>query len=224
MREVTPLGAWLRGLAAGAVGAGVQNLYFRASSRLTPKTPPNVFQPVEPEQASEMAVQTVARRFAHGLLRRGPLTDKQKDLGGEMVHYGFGAMWGGLWGLSRESFPVLDRPLGMVSFSTTVWMLGDNLMLPAFKLAAWPQSYPVKTHVYAWLAHLAYGLGVWASYEAMRQPIVALFGTGLWGAFRARRGARRVLPKAMRPAARKIYDVAVIKGLRPVARAAAALS
>src|SRR5512132_601151 len=103
MREVTPLGALARGLVAGAVGSAVQSLFFKATARLQPQPPKDVFQPPDEQQAGEMAMGTVARRVVEGLARRGPITEAQKKAGGQIVHFAYGAAWGGLWGLARES-------------------------------------------------------------------------------------------------------------------------
>lgn len=223
MRDATPLGALARGMAAGALGALAQNWFFKASARIAPETPKDVFEPAEEQQKSEMAVETIARRFAEGLMRRGPLSQSAKQAGGEVVHFAFGAGWGGLWGLARETYPQLNRPLGVAAFSALVWTAGDHLLEPAFKLAAWPQAYPLKTHAYAFAAHLVYGLGVWASYEATRGPLGSLLGAGLW-ALGARRAAHKALPKAVRPAADRFIDAAaMLRAKRPLGRAAGLL-
>src|SRR5262249_48323085 len=101
-RHPTPLGAVLRGLWAGAAGALAQNLFFLATRRIAPQTPRDVFQPPEEIQKQEPATETVARRVVEGLAAR-PLSAARKQLGGSLVHHGFGAAWGGLYGLARES-------------------------------------------------------------------------------------------------------------------------
>jgi hypothetical protein len=136
-------------------------------------------------------------------MQRGPLSAQQKARGGEVVHYAFGAAWGGLYGLAAGSAPWLDSPLGGLAFGTLVWMAGDNTLLPVFRLAAWPRAYPAKTHAYAWAAHAVYGATLWASFEALQRgtwlPLAAALG--------ARRATRRV-PGFARPAARKVFVAA----------------
>ncbi len=220
MRDATPFGALLRGMAAGALGALAQDWFFRASARIAPRTPKEVFAPPEEQQSSETAVTTLARRFVEGLMRRGPLSEKAKHVGGDVVHYGFGAGWGGLWGLARESYPRLNGPLGVAGFSAIVWTAGDHLMEPSFRLAAWPQAYPLKVHAYALFAHLVYGAAVWASYEATRGPLGSLVGAGLW-AFGARRAAHRALPRAAQPAADRVIGAAAMLRAKRALRAAA---
>ncbi len=177
MRRKTPIGALFEGLVAGAIGAGVQSLFFRATTKITPKTPADAFEPPEWQQAHESALETVARRAVEQLAQRGPLVARDKERLGQVVHYGFGAAWGGLYGLLRASYPRLWSASGVAGFSLGVWIAGDNLIVPALKLAAWPQRYPLKSHAYAVAAHLAYGAGVAATLEAVDHadllPLVA---------------------------------------------------
>ena len=177
MRRKTPVRALLEGIVAGAIGAGVQSLFFRATAKIAPKPPKGAFRAPEPEQANESALETMARRLVEDLAQRGPLDATRKARLGEAVHYGFGAGWGGLYGLVRASYPRAWSVAGVGAFSFAVWMLGDNLMLPAFRLSAPPHRYPLKSHGYAWAAHLAYGAGtalaLLATDAAPAVPIVA---------------------------------------------------
>lgn len=202
MARITPLGALVRGLVAGAAGAALQSRFFKATAKLTPPTPPEAFSPPEAQQQQEMATETVARRAYEQVAQQGPLSPEQKAKGSQLVHYAFGAGWGGLYGLSCETFPGCRTVLGASAFATTVWMVSDNVLLPAFKLAAWPNAYPAKTHLYAWVAHLAYGAGVWATYEALRPQS---WSKSLALVLALRRQARigKHLPRAARPAVRR---------------------
>jgi hypothetical protein len=163
----TPLGALARGLAAGAAGSAVQNLFFQATRTIAPGTPRGVFAPPEPEQLEESETQTIARRFVEGFMHR-PLSPAGEARGATVVHYAFGAALGGAYGLLRETVPAVRRPAGVVAFSLGAWMVGDDLIVPAFRLGAWPRAYPLKTHAYAIAAHLVFGAAVAFAYEAMR--------------------------------------------------------
>jgi hypothetical protein len=58
----SPLGAVMRGILAGAIGAGAQSLFFKATQRWAPtptKLPPEL---QELEAKDESSLQTVARR------------------------------------------------------------------------------------------------------------------------------------------------------------------
>jgi len=162
------MGALWRGIAAGAVGSGIQNLYFKgiAGAGAMPEWPKGVFEPPEERQKSELSTVTVARRFTEGLAQRR-LPEQRHPLAGQLVHYSFGAGWGGLYGLALESLPAAaGGPVGALAFGTMVWAVGDNTILPLFRLSAWPHKYPPQVHAFALGAHLAYGLGTWGGVEA----------------------------------------------------------
>ena len=164
-KKPSPVGAVVRGMIAGAIGAGVQSLFFKATARWMPKPtrlPPALRKP-EPEAQEESPLQTVSRRTVEGLMQRGPITKETKSAAGSAIHYLFGAAWGGVYALCRESFrtsPVL--------FGLGVWMASDNLLLPTFRVAAWPQHYRLEEHHYAVHAHLVYGLSTSAAYALLR--------------------------------------------------------
>jgi uncharacterized membrane protein YagU involved in acid resistance len=83
------------------------------------------------------------------------------------VHYSFGSAWGAAYGLTAPSVRRLATLPGGLAFGTLVWLVSDNLIVPGFRLAGWPQRYPVKNHAYAIAAHLVYGSTVFAAYALM---------------------------------------------------------
>ena len=219
MSLVTPMGALLRGLAAGAAGSAVQSGFFKLAAPITPANAKGVFVPPEDEQKGEMTTETVARRGFEQFAQGSALSKQAKARGGQLVHFGFGAGWGGLYGLARESLPALSGPLGVIAFSTAVWMVSDNAILPAFKLAAPATAYPIKTHAFALGAHIAYGLGVWAAYEALRPQTWTTAAAALWALGKSR-SIGKVLPRQARPAARSILgSIARVYAQAPRARA-----
>jgi hypothetical protein len=172
-RKPTPLGALARGLLAGAAGTFAQDLFFRASARWAPRSvelPPGEG---KPDGRDESSLETASRRLVECMMMRAPLRAEAKRRAATVLHYLFGAGFGGLYGLWRETARVPASIFGL-----TVWMVGDNLLLPLFRLAAWPQHYNAAIHAYAIQAHLAYGLGTAAAYALLRDvgpvPIAAL--------------------------------------------------
>ena len=161
----TPVGAFVRGLAAGALGAAAQSLFFAATRRWAPTPTKLPRHPRKPEQKaqSESSVQTVARRAVEGLMKRGPLEEADKARAGTAVHYLFGALWGSVYALCRESFATSP-----MLFGASVWAASDNLLLPAFRVAAWPHHYSLEEHHYALQAHFAYGLATASAYALLR--------------------------------------------------------
>jgi hypothetical protein len=140
------------------------------------------------------------------------LDPMKKEAAAQAVHIGFGSGWGGLYGLLRESVPEVAAPtgrgvLGLLGFSTAVWMIGDNVVLPLFRLSAWPQKYPAKLHAYAFGAHLVYGLAVFMTYEALRPSNLAVV-TGALSTLLLQRRLTSRLPEVARPAAKTAVHVA----------------
>ncbi len=176
VKKPSPLGALCKGLLAGVVGAWAQDQFFRATKKWTPA--PSAVPPSEgrPEFAArhETPLETVARRLIEDLMKRGPLDEAGKKRVARAVHYAFGAGWGGLYALSRETAPRLPASV----FGAAVWMLSDNLLLPAFRVALWPSQYRAAEHHYALQAHLAYGLATAGAYAVLRDlgvsPLAAL--------------------------------------------------
>lgn len=217
----TPLGALVRGLVAGALGSAAQDLFFKATAKLAPATPKGAFAPPEREQRDENATETVARRFVELLMQR-PLSAEGKAKGATIVHYAFGAGFGGVYGLLRETVPAMRRPAGVLGYSVGAWIAGDDLVLPLFRLAAWPGAYPLKTHAYAVAAHLVFGAAVATAYEAMRPRSLATAAAALW-ALRTNAAWALRLPAAARPVARAVISSAAkVRARMPLSVAAEA--
>jgi uncharacterized membrane protein YagU involved in acid resistance len=73
------------------------------------------------------------------------------------VHYGFGTLVGGLYGVVAEEVPTLAVAAG-VPFATALWLAADEVAVPLLKLAPPPTQVPVQKHAAALGAHLVYGL------------------------------------------------------------------
>jgi hypothetical protein len=198
MSRRSPLGALCAGLVAGFAGALAQNLFFAATKRVAPAPSRDAFAPVEPEQQNEMPTQTVARRMKEQLARRGPL--EHPEAAAQGVHFAFGSGWGALYGLAAGTLPRCGTLKGGLAFGMAVWLVSDDVLLPAFQLAAWPHHYPVKTHLYAIAAHAVYGAVVASTFAALGRaatPATAALGS-LW--------LTRRVPRFARPTARRAVN------------------
>jgi hypothetical protein len=202
--SLSPLRALGAGLVAGAFGSLVQTLFFAATKAIAPKPPKDAFSPPEPEQGDETETQTVARRVVKDLAQQ-PLDDSAKHLGGQLVHYAFGAGWGGLYGVTLGPSRRLRGPLGVLAFSTLVWGLSDNVILPLFKLAGPASAYPARSHAYAIAAHVVYGTAVAGAFELLR-PATTKTLVGLGGALWATRSLPRILRRPVRSAIASVRE------------------
>ena len=89
-----------------------------------------------------------------------------KALGGEAVHYGMGASSAAVYGLLAEVAPVVTIGDG-AAFGASLWLLADELGVPAAGLSKSAREIPITTHLYALASHLVYG---WIT-ETVRQAV-----------------------------------------------------
>ncbi len=85
------------------------------------------------------------------------LTKKEKEIAGPAMHYAMGATSGAIYGIASELAPVTTAGAGL-PFGAAVWVLADDLAVPALGLSKSPTEYPLSTHAYALSSHLVYGL------------------------------------------------------------------
>ncbi|MEO8439234.1 MAG: DUF1440 domain-containing protein [Spartobacteria bacterium] len=79
-----------------------------------------------------------------------------KPLAGEAVHYGMGATSAAVYGVMAEVAPIVTIGDG-VAFGTGVWLLADEMAVPAAGLSKPPKEIPLTGHLYALASHLVYG-------------------------------------------------------------------
>jgi putative membrane protein len=79
-----------------------------------------------------------------------------KPLAGEAVHYGMGTTSAAVYGVLAEVTPIVTAGEGVV-FGTGLWLLADEVAVPAAGLSKSPREIPVTTHIYAFVSHLVYG-------------------------------------------------------------------
>lgn len=102
------------------------------------------------------AAERSANVVAVGLFDR-PLSEREKDIGGTIFHYAFGATSGAVYGAISELAPAARFGWGL-PFGFAVWLIADEGVVPALGLSKSPAEYSTKTHAYALASHLVYGL------------------------------------------------------------------
>ena len=85
------------------------------------------------------------------------LTDEEKKIAGPAVHYAYGSLVGAMYGGLAELLPITGAGFGL-PFATMLWLLGDEIAVPALGLGKGPTETPVDKHADALAAHLMYGL------------------------------------------------------------------
>lgn len=84
------------------------------------------------------------------------LPEHRKPAAGVAVHYVFGALVGGAYGVVAELAPATSKIAGL-PFGTAVWLGADELALPLLKLASGAAEAPPSSHVLGVTSHLVYG-------------------------------------------------------------------
>ena len=104
------------------------------------------------ENATVKTAAAISRNLFHH-----ELSDQEKQLAAPVVHYGYGALIGGLYGGLAELLPIVRAGMGL-PFGFALWLAGDEVAVPALGLAKPPTEYPPEVHADALAAHFMYGL------------------------------------------------------------------
>lgn len=143
----------LSGAAAGALGTYLMGSAMQAAQKLQPEH----HQEAEQDASwDENATIKTAKRVTEPLGVKIP--EEKQGLAGNIVHWAYGISWGiGLALASRFLFKRRPWARGLV-FGSALWLVGDELLVPALKLAPKAGAFPPSTHAKGLVAHLAYGL------------------------------------------------------------------
>jgi putative membrane protein len=98
----------------------------------------------------------MAELLSEKILHRQLTTDEKKKAG-PIVHYAYGGLAGGFYGVAAEVIPAAKRGFGTY-YATALFLGGDEIGVAALGLAKSPLSYPLSSHVNALGAHLVYGI------------------------------------------------------------------
>lgn len=85
------------------------------------------------------------------------LTKSEKTSAGEAMHWAMGSTSGLIYGLASELAPISTVGYGL-PFGTMVWLIADDIIVPALGFAKPPTEIPPAEHAYALSSHLVYGL------------------------------------------------------------------
>lgn len=85
------------------------------------------------------------------------LTKDEKPVASEAMHYAMGGTSGMIFGAASEVFPEASMGAGL-PFGTAVWLIADDLVVPALGLSKPVSDRPLSENAYALSSHLVYGL------------------------------------------------------------------
>jgi putative membrane protein len=106
-------------------------------------------------EGSDNATVRAARAISEGVLNE-PLDEREKQSAGSAVHYAFGTAVGAVYGGAASLLPPITAGRGML-YGTAVFVLADEIGVPAAGLSAPPDETPASSHAQAFASHCVYG-------------------------------------------------------------------
>jgi len=97
------------------------------------------------------------------------LSHEEREKGGPIVHYAFGALMGATYGAIAEGMPQATFGFG-TAFGAALFAGADLMAVPALNLSGSPAEEPVASLTTPFAAHLVYG----AATEAVRWLVRAI--------------------------------------------------
>jgi putative membrane protein len=150
----------LGGFVGGLIGAGVMS----AGHALITKVAGDGAAPAASSERDEDATVRVGDRLSRAARGR-PLSAKEKPTAGHLVHYGFGATLGALYGAAALVRPAVTVGAG-AGFGAAVWLGAHATVVPALGLARSPLHEPLGKEARELVLHLAYGVAVGLVWKA----------------------------------------------------------
>ncbi len=98
------------------------------------------------------------------------LTKIEKKVAGPAVHYAFGTIMGGFYGVAAELAPFITAGAGL-PYGAIFWVAEDEAAVPALGLSRSPNEYPLSTHASALASHFVYGLTTDVLRRAVRRVL-----------------------------------------------------
>lgn len=163
------LKAALTGMIGGLVASWAMNQFQAGMQKVEKELLRQPQQPQQSSQDSEDATMKTANRLTR-VFTHHELTKEQKKKAGPIVHYAYGALLGGTYGLLGELFPIVRLGAG-TTFAAAAWLLGDEIAVPQLGLSESPMKYPASTHAKALAAHLAYGVSLDGAQRALKAVV-----------------------------------------------------
>jgi len=149
----------VKGIIAGVAGGLLASLVMEQFQFLWSKASEAIERARDTEKPtarkSDPATVKVAKSISKSVFGK-KLPKSKKTMAGEAVHYTMGATSGAIYGAAAEALPFTTAGDGL-AFGATVWILADEVSVPALQLSKPPTKIPASTHVYALASHLVYG-------------------------------------------------------------------
>lgn len=100
------------------------------------------------------------------------LQPAEKEWAAELVHYSYGTGIGALYGAMAEHWEDTNAGEG-AAFGAVLWLVSDEVAVPALRLSKGPQEYPLRTHAMALASHLVYGVTTELTRRFLRSGVLS---------------------------------------------------
>ena len=154
------------GIAGGLVASLLMNLFIESvGPKLTNGLQTDAERARAEREAAEATEEPAARKEdatmkAAGALAKAfagrELTYEQKQVGGPIVHYAFGAAMGGLYGALSEYSPIVTAGAG-AAYGGVLFAGADMIAVPALNLSGSSGEATISSLATPFAAHLVYG-------------------------------------------------------------------
>ena len=139
-----PLRGLAAGIAAGLVASLAMNLFQKAWASALPMSGAG------DDPATVKAAQKASRAATGEYFAK-----EDKEAAGNAVHYAFGALLGGAYGLLAEYRPEVTK--GFDTLFGAASAAFDEVGVPAVGLSGPPTDFPAATHAYGLASHVVFG-------------------------------------------------------------------
>lgn len=169
--DAHPVKGLLAGAAAGLIAAWTMNQFQAAWSKASERAKAGEQQEASQndqgnnQEQKEDATMKAAGKLAQATLGRR-LSKDEKQKAGPAMHYLFGTFAGAVYGIVGEYLPLARIGFG-TAFGGALFLLADELAVPALGLSWKATEAPLSSHFYGLASHFVYG----ASAEAVRRSI-----------------------------------------------------
>lgn len=121
------------------------------------------------DEATDDATERLANAISVSATER-ELTEREKNVAGTALHYAMGTTSGAVYGAVAELMPEVSAGAGL-PYGVAVWLIADEVIVPAAGLSKEPAEYPLSIHVYSLSSHLVFGLTTELVRRAVRKVL-----------------------------------------------------
>lgn len=187
--EMSRWKAWVTGVLGSIVGLLAMRYYWqKLAPALQDMAPANLKEPIAKmnnptddelpfvdafghhSKKDETATEAVGRIAYSSVTGEEPESEETKSMLSNQVHWAYGLMQGGMYGLRHRDAGWPDIS-GGVRNGVLLWLIGDEFMVPALGLQGGPKQVSPVQHANRLGAHIAYGLGTAATTQLLRRVL-----------------------------------------------------